>query len=103
MPKPIIKKKAANLENSTPLFRAYLGLKKQSEFREAYREYFGFTERTLYNRMTATGIADCSEAEKVWFCDYFVMPRKKLFPETQKQAAWHNHYKEPAPQSWFAC
>lgn len=87
MPKARIKKKAANLENSTPLFRAYLGLKKQSEFRDAYREYFGLTERTLYNRMTASGIAECSEAEKVWFCEYFVVPRKKLFPETQKQAA----------------
>lgn len=87
MPTKIPKKKTANLQNSTPLFRAYLGLKKQREFRDAYREYFGFTERTLYNRMTATGIADCSEAEKVWFCEYFVMPRKKLFPEPKTAMA----------------
>lgn len=87
MPKPTPTKKIANLENCTPLFRAYLKLKKQNEFRAAYCAYFGVTERTLYNRMTVTGTEYCSEAEKVWFCDYFTIVRKKLFPEPQKQTA----------------
>lgn len=84
MPTPT---KKAQLQNATPLFAAYLGLKKQRDFRAAYCEHFGYTERTLYNRMTQKGIVECSEAEIQWFCDYFFVSRKKLFPQTLKQAA----------------
>lgn len=87
MPKSILKKKVANIQNSTPLFAAYLTLKKQRDFREAYCKRFGNTERTLYNRMTAAGITECSEAEIEWFCEYFVKPRKKLFPQQLMQSA----------------
>ena len=80
-------KKAEPLQNSTPLFDAYLKLKQQREFRQEYTEHFGWTERTLYNRMTPTGISECSEAEIAWFCNYFQISRKKLFPQTLKQAA----------------
>ena len=84
---PTIKKKAANIQNSTPLFSAYLNLKQQTEFRKAYCEHFGCTERTLYNRMTFTGHQKMSEAEKLWFCDYFQIKREKLFPVTLSKAA----------------
>lgn len=87
MPNTTPTKKFANIANSTPLFTAYLNLKKQRDFREAYTKRFGFTERTLYNRMTASGIAECSEAEIEWFCEYFVKSRTKLFPNKLMQAA----------------
>jgi hypothetical protein len=74
-------------ETPTPLFIAYLKLKKPKEFRQEYTEHFGWTERTLYNRMTPTGVLECSEAEIAWFCNYFQISRKKLFPQTLKQAA----------------